>query len=104
MGRHVFYNNSAFDGNDPRANADDDLAVAPDKQALLPGQTATFVNYTSYGGGINGTAGNEVCIRGESRDGTVLQSSSGRVLYVVSSSSHMIFENMTSCNSPDSSE
>ena len=28
VGRHVFYNNSAFDGNDPSANAADDAAVA----------------------------------------------------------------------------
>lgn len=54
VGRHVFYNNSAFDHNNPAANADDDRAVAPDKRALLPGQTATFANYTSYSGGING--------------------------------------------------
>jgi len=32
----------------------DDYAVAADKQPLLPGQTATFDNYTSYSRGING--------------------------------------------------
>jgi len=53
-GRYVFYNNSAFDGDDPAANAADDNAIATDKQALLPGQTATFANYTSYSKGING--------------------------------------------------
>jgi len=53
-GRHVFYNNSAYDGNDPAANASDDNAIALDKTALLPGGTATFVNYTSYVRGING--------------------------------------------------
>jgi hypothetical protein len=53
-GQHVFYNNSAFDGNDPAANAADDLAIASDKQALLPGQKATFANVTSYDKGING--------------------------------------------------
>jgi len=52
--RHVFYNNSAWDGNDAAANADDDDAIATDKQALLPGQTATFANYTSFTRGING--------------------------------------------------
>ena len=52
--RLVFYNNSAFDGNDPTATAADDGAIAPDKQALLPGQTATFANYTSYSRGLNG--------------------------------------------------
>ncbi len=54
LGRHVFYNNSAFGGNDPATGPDDDAAVALDKQALLPGQTATFDNYTSYVLGING--------------------------------------------------
>ena len=54
VGRHVFYNNSAFDGNDEDANARNNCAIAPDKQALLPGQTATFANYTSYASGING--------------------------------------------------
>jgi len=54
VGRYVFYNHSAFDGGDPNANADDDLAIATDKTALLPGQTATRANYTSYSRGING--------------------------------------------------
>jgi hypothetical protein len=53
-GRHVFYNNSAFDGDSAAANAADDGAIAPDKTALLPGGTATFANYTSYNRGING--------------------------------------------------
>ena len=57
--RELFYNNSSFDGKDPAANASDDAAIAqnPDgsaKQALLPGQTASFANYTSYNKGING--------------------------------------------------
>ena len=54
VGRYVFYNNSAFDGDDPAANASDDGAIAPDKTALLPGGTATFANYTSHSPGING--------------------------------------------------
>ncbi len=54
VGRHVFYNRSAFDGNDPAANADDDRAVAPDKAALQHPGAATFANYTSYSLGING--------------------------------------------------
>jgi len=53
-GRWVFYNNSAFDGDNPAANADDDIALATDKQALMPGDVATFANYTSYSLGING--------------------------------------------------
>jgi hypothetical protein len=52
--RFIFYNQSAFDGNDASANASDDGAIATDKTALLPGQTATFANYTSYSRGING--------------------------------------------------
>ena len=54
IGRYVFYNYSRFDGDDPITDLRDDDAVAPDKQALLPGQTATFLNYTSYVRGING--------------------------------------------------
>ncbi len=53
-GRYVFYNNSAWDGNDPAANVADDAAIATNKFALLPGETASFPNYTSYWRGING--------------------------------------------------
>jgi len=48
IGRYVFYNNSVYDTNN------DDAAIAEDKQPLLPGQTAGFINYTSYSLGING--------------------------------------------------
>ena len=54
VGRYIFYNNSYYDGGDPNANASDANAIAADKSALLPGQSATFANYTSYTGGING--------------------------------------------------
>jgi hypothetical protein len=54
LNRQVFYNHSAWDGNDPLANASDDQAIASNKQALLPGQTASFANYTSYSRGLNG--------------------------------------------------
>ncbi|QEG22601.1 right-handed parallel beta-helix repeat-containing protein [Mariniblastus fucicola] len=54
VNRFVFYNESRFDGDDASANAADFDAAASDKQALLPGQTATFANYTSYVKGING--------------------------------------------------
>ena len=54
VGRHLFYNNSAFDERNPAADANDDAALAPDKRALLPGQVATFANYSSYAKGING--------------------------------------------------
>jgi hypothetical protein len=54
VGRFVFYNRSKFDGNNSAANAADDGAIATDKSALLPGQKASFANYTSYVRGING--------------------------------------------------
>ncbi len=41
--QHLFYNHSAFDGHDPDANRQDDNAIATDKVALLPGQTATSI-------------------------------------------------------------
>ncbi|HVT82575.1 MAG TPA: hypothetical protein VHM90_18180, partial [Phycisphaerae bacterium] len=43
----LFYRNSSFD-------SPSDNAIAPDKSPLLPGQTATFANYSSYSLGING--------------------------------------------------
>jgi hypothetical protein len=54
VGRHLFYNNSAWDGNSGAANVNDDLAIASDKVALLPGQKATRLNYSNYNRGING--------------------------------------------------
>ena len=45
VGRSLFYNDSVFVG---------DAAIAPDKSALLPGQTASFANYTSFVHGLNG--------------------------------------------------
>ena len=53
-GRWVFYNNSAHDGSDAAANAQDGAAIATDKTPLLDGQVATSANYTSYAGGLNG--------------------------------------------------
>ena len=50
--RYVFYNNSAWD--DPGRGGSDSQAIATDKVALLPGQEASFANYTSYVRGING--------------------------------------------------
>ena len=73
VGRHIFYNDSVWDGNNPLPNANDDNAIAPSpatasdpwlgKEALLPGQRADFQNYTSYVKGINGIM---VDIRGSS--------------------------------------
>ncbi len=51
-GRHVFYNNSSYD-DEAKGRTDFD-AIAPDKVALLPGEPASFANYTSYVKGING--------------------------------------------------
>ena len=46
----LFYKNSPqFD-----AGGNDDAAIATDKQPLLPGQTASFTNVSSYSRGING--------------------------------------------------
>ncbi|HWE02406.1 MAG TPA: PKD domain-containing protein [Tepidisphaeraceae bacterium] len=52
--RATFYNDSAFNGYKTTASTADFAAVATDKQALLPGNTATFKNLTSYTNGING--------------------------------------------------
>ncbi|MCC6124992.1 MAG: hypothetical protein IT426_08525, partial [Pirellulales bacterium] len=52
VGRQIFYANSAFDN--PAAGFGPDNAVALDKQPLLSGKAASFVNYTSYSRGING--------------------------------------------------
>jgi hypothetical protein len=55
FGRRVFYNQSKFDGNTTGISASDDLAIATDKSAYLPGTgAATFSNITSYTRGING--------------------------------------------------
>ena len=55
-GRYLFYNGSSFDGGDREANELDDAAIATDKVALLPGEAASFANYSSYSAGINGVA------------------------------------------------
>jgi len=54
LGRYVFYNHSAWDGNSAVANAADDQAIAPDKTPLRRGGIATFANYTSFSLGVNG--------------------------------------------------
>ena len=54
VGQYLLYNDSPFDGADQRANELDDAAIATDKIALLPGNTASFDNYSSYPAGING--------------------------------------------------
>lgn len=61
VGRHLFYNQSGtasplrYDGNNAAINANDDLAIATDKVAYLPGSgPSTFANVSSYTKGING--------------------------------------------------
>ena len=54
VGRYAFYNRSAFDGGNPGATAADFTAIASDKAALLPGQTAGGNHVTSYSRGLNG--------------------------------------------------
>jgi hypothetical protein len=54
VGRMTFYNQSNFDRVNPAADISDDIAIAADKAALLPGQRATFGNVTSFSRGING--------------------------------------------------
>ncbi len=53
-GRGVFYHNA------PNANFSSaglaNSAIDPTKSALLPGQTASFANYTNYAKGLNGIA------------------------------------------------
>jgi VCBS repeat-containing protein len=59
-GRKIFYSGSSFDANGVTIDTDagggysETTAIATDKTALLPGQTATFANYTGYSLGING--------------------------------------------------
>jgi len=56
LDRHIVYNDSAFDGNDPAASVADTAAIDPTKDALLPGQTAAPCNVSNYAAGINGIA------------------------------------------------
>jgi hypothetical protein len=54
-GRHIFYNQSSFDGNSAAQGTADDAAIATDKTAYIPGAgTAVFNNITSFTRGING--------------------------------------------------
>ena len=53
--RSLSYNNSFWDtSSEDDPDFDDKSAIAPDKVALRPGNTASFANYTSYDKGING--------------------------------------------------
>ena len=53
-GAYLFYNNSAFDGNNSAINAGDDAAIATDKNPLRELGRSTFANYSSYSHGLNG--------------------------------------------------
>jgi hypothetical protein len=53
--RRLYYARSAFVTTNPRDGSDNhDTAIASDKEALMPGDDASFLNYTSYDKGING--------------------------------------------------
>lgn len=60
VGRHLFYNDSHYDGNNSAMNSSDDVAIADipgdpnSKLALLPGEKASIKNLSSYSEGING--------------------------------------------------
>ena len=56
VGNQIFYNQSAWDGGDAGINfVSDNLAIAPDKTAYLPGDPkAVAYNVTNYSRGING--------------------------------------------------
>ena len=53
-GAYLFYNNSAFDGNNAAINASDDAAIATNKTPLRELGRATFANYSNYSRGLNG--------------------------------------------------
>ena len=56
VGRHLFYNNSFFDGHPAGADAADDGAIAADKVAVPAGAIAPLsaANFSGYSQGING--------------------------------------------------
>ncbi len=54
-GRHIFYNNSKFDGNTAGVSVSDDAAIAPDRSPYFAGGgIAPLSSITSYSKGING--------------------------------------------------
>ena len=52
--RHLFYNDSFFDGFQPAASESDDAAIDESKLPLMPGNLASFANYSGFTQGING--------------------------------------------------
>jgi len=53
-GRHIFLNDSSFDGNDPAVNALDDDAILGTKSPLFAGTSGHFNNYSNSTDGITG--------------------------------------------------
>ena len=54
VGRHVFYRHNSQGYAGPGPLPSDDVDIAADKRALLPGETPSIANVTSYSKGING--------------------------------------------------
>ncbi len=54
VSRHVFYNNSVWDGYSSGPDAADDQAIATGIRPLRPGENAGFANYTNFDKGLNG--------------------------------------------------
>jgi hypothetical protein len=54
VGRHLFYNNSTFDGNDQGLSVADDGAIAIDKTAFRPEVPSGSANYSTDPAGITG--------------------------------------------------
>jgi hypothetical protein len=54
VARHVFYNNSVFDGRNAAMNEADDGAIAPDRSPLPAGAAPSSATVTGYSRGING--------------------------------------------------
>ena len=71
VARHVFYDNSHFDGRAAGPGPADDGAVAPDKAALLPGRAPTPENVTNFSRGINGVMFDVEGLRGDLGAGDV---------------------------------
>ncbi len=74
VSRHIFYNDSAFHGNDPSVNVGDDAAIPTGKTPLLPGSAAAFANYIT---GADGVTGIMIDVRGLTGT-TVHQAGPGR--------------------------
>jgi hypothetical protein len=54
IGGYFFYNNSAYDHNNPALTPADDTAIATNKQTIKELEQAGFANYSTYEKGITG--------------------------------------------------